>query len=127
MTLLPNTYYDFTCQDLPPALEDGHAEIIVTEQGWFVGLLNWDAIELAQKDEEGKAGVVSICKTRVLEIIEVCSRSSLFWLCSVLDPFYLSALFPRSLNPPHPDFDITSLVNFALHLPSIINQPEKRL
>ncbi|KZP12669.1 Cse1-domain-containing protein [Athelia psychrophila] len=49
MKLLLETYYEFTCQELPPAIEDAHEEF-------------W-------REREG--GVVSVCKTRVLEIVQL--------------------------------------------------------
>lgn len=39
MTLLLEIYFDYTCQDLPPTIEDGHTEFSRPEQGWFVRLL----------------------------------------------------------------------------------------
>ncbi|KAF7976444.1 hypothetical protein HWV62_6681 [Athelia sp. TMB] len=71
LTLLLEIYYDFTCQDLPPAIEDGHEEFFGPEQGWFVRILSWEAGALGQEDDEEKAGVVSLLKTRVLEIAEL--------------------------------------------------------
>lgn len=54
MTLLLEIYFGSTCQDLPPAIKDGHAKFFGQEQGWLVWLLNWDAGALGQdEDEEG--------------------------------------------------------------------------
>lgn len=41
MTLLPEIYYDFTCQDLTPKIEDAHGELWAPEQRWLVRVLNW--------------------------------------------------------------------------------------
>jgi len=39
MILLLDIYFDFTCQDLPPALEDSHEEFFTPETGWFLNFL----------------------------------------------------------------------------------------
>ncbi len=46
MVLLVDVYYDFSCQDLPPAIEDSHEEFFGPGTGWFQALLLWDPIEL---------------------------------------------------------------------------------
>ncbi|KZP21836.1 hypothetical protein FIBSPDRAFT_1043933 [Athelia psychrophila] len=50
VTLLLEIYYDFTCQDLPPTIEDAHKE-------------------LGEEEAEGR-GVMSVCKVRVSQIVE---------------------------------------------------------
>jgi len=40
--LLLNIYYDFSCQDLPPDLEDSTQEFFAPVQGWFQKFLAWD-------------------------------------------------------------------------------------
>ncbi len=42
MVILVEIYYDFTCQDLPPALEDTHLEFFGPE-GWFHNFLVWQS------------------------------------------------------------------------------------
>lgn len=42
MALLMEIFYDFTCQDLPPAIEDAHAEFFSPPEGWFQRLLGWN-------------------------------------------------------------------------------------
>ena len=42
MILLIDIYYDFTCQDLPPALEDSHEEFFHPQTGWFLRILGWE-------------------------------------------------------------------------------------
>ena len=102
LTLLLEIYYDFTCQDLPPAIEDGHEEFFGPEQGWFVRILSWEAGALGQEDDEEKAGVVSLLKTRVLEIAEVCSDLSYFSFPFTkssylpMDYFFNSSIIPTS-------------------------------
>jgi exportin-2 (importin alpha re-exporter) len=46
MVLLIDIFYDFTCQDLPPAIEDAHAEFFAPGMGWFHAFLAWDPAEL---------------------------------------------------------------------------------
>lgn len=46
MVLLVDIYYDFSCQDLPPAIEDSHEEFFGPGTGWFQGLLLWNPTEL---------------------------------------------------------------------------------
>jgi len=47
MVYLLDIFYDLTCQDLPPAIEDNYAEFF-GETGWFFGFLDWDPLELRQ-------------------------------------------------------------------------------
>ena len=46
MVLLVEIYYDLTCQDLPPAVEDSHEEFFGPGTGWFQAFLVWDPVEL---------------------------------------------------------------------------------
>ena len=46
MVLLLELYYDFTCQDLPPAIEDSQPEFFAPGNGWFHAFLAWDPEEL---------------------------------------------------------------------------------
>lgn len=46
MVQLVEIYYDFTCQDLPPALEDSHMEFF-GPGGWFHRFISWDSKALA--------------------------------------------------------------------------------
>jgi exportin-2 (importin alpha re-exporter) len=39
-------YYDLSCQDLPPALEDAHLEFWAADGGIFLQFLAWDPPEL---------------------------------------------------------------------------------
>jgi exportin-2 (importin alpha re-exporter) len=45
-TVLMSIYYDLTCQDLPPLLEDNHSEFFGASDGsapgWFLQYLAWD-------------------------------------------------------------------------------------
>jgi exportin-2 (importin alpha re-exporter) len=44
--LLQDIYYDFSCQDLPPGLEDSNEEFFSPVQGWFQRFLAWDPMIL---------------------------------------------------------------------------------
>ena len=46
MVLLVEIYYDLTCQDLPPAVEDSHEEFFGPGTGWFQAFLIWDPEDL---------------------------------------------------------------------------------
>ena len=46
MVLLVDIYYDLTCQDLPPAIEDSHEEFFAPGTGWFQAFLVWDPKDL---------------------------------------------------------------------------------
>ena len=46
MVLLLDIYYDFTCHDLPPAIEDSHMEFFGANGGWFPLLMSWDPVQL---------------------------------------------------------------------------------
>jgi exportin-2 (importin alpha re-exporter) len=47
MALLLDIFYDLTCQDLPPAIEDNYMEFF-GNNGWFFAFLDWDPAELRQ-------------------------------------------------------------------------------
>jgi exportin-2 (importin alpha re-exporter) len=46
MILLNDIYYDFTCHDLPPAIEDSHDQFFAPKTGWFQEFLLWDPVVL---------------------------------------------------------------------------------
>lgn len=46
MVLLVEIFYDFTCHDLPPAIEDTHDQFFSPGKGWFHVFLAWDPVEL---------------------------------------------------------------------------------
>ena len=46
MVLLTDLFYDLTCQDLPPAMEDNHARFFGADGGLFLKFLTWDPAEL---------------------------------------------------------------------------------
>ena len=48
MVLLIDIFYDFTCQDLPPAIEDSYEEFFGSSRGWFQAFLSWDPEQLRE-------------------------------------------------------------------------------
>jgi exportin-2 (importin alpha re-exporter) len=44
--LLVDLFYDLSCQDLPPQLEDAHEEFFSSTGGWFRRFLPWDPPQL---------------------------------------------------------------------------------
>ncbi|KAJ6518618.1 CAS/CSE protein [Mycena sanguinolenta] len=71
MVLLMEIFYDFTCQDLPPALEDAHAEFFSPPEGWFQKLLAWNAPGLSVDPDETTPSLPSQVKTGILQIAEL--------------------------------------------------------
>ncbi|KAJ6581319.1 CAS/CSE protein [Mycena capillaripes] len=71
MALLMEIFYDFTCQDLPPAIEDAHAEFFSPPEGWFQRLLGWNPPGLAVDPDETTPSLPSQVKTGVLQIAEL--------------------------------------------------------
>ena len=58
MCLLADVYFDFACQDLPPALEDTHEEFwgasvgdgAAGGDGWLLRLMKWDGGALGSSE-----------------------------------------------------------------------------
>ncbi|KAF8216328.1 importin alpha re-exporter [Mycena galopus ATCC 62051] len=71
MALLMEIFYDFTCQDLPPALEDAHAEFFSPPGGWFQKFLGWNAPGLNVDPDETTPSLPSQIKTGILQIAEL--------------------------------------------------------
>ncbi len=46
MVLLVEIFYDLTCQDLPPDIEDAHAQFFGPDSGLFLRFLTWDPPEM---------------------------------------------------------------------------------
>lgn len=61
MVLLVDIYYDFTCQDLPPAIEDSHEEFFGPGSGWFQAFLLWDPVELKGDVRDMFTPFLSLC------------------------------------------------------------------
>ncbi|KAF8148458.1 importin alpha re-exporter [Crassisporium funariophilum] len=71
MVLLVDIYYDFTCQDLPPAIEDSHEEFFGPGIGWFQTFLAWDPVDLKGDPDDTTPSLTSQIKTGILEISEL--------------------------------------------------------
>ncbi|KAF9463182.1 CAS/CSE protein [Collybia nuda] len=71
MVLLIDIFYDLTCQDLPPAIEDNYAEFFGPQTGWFHAFLGWDPAELRGDVDETSPSLTSQIKTGILEIGEL--------------------------------------------------------
>ncbi|KZV93299.1 importin alpha re-exporter [Exidia glandulosa HHB12029] len=69
--VLVTLFYDLTCQDLPPALEDAHLEFFGPGTGWFVRFLAFDPPELAGDPDDATPSLPSQLKTNVLEVAEL--------------------------------------------------------
>ena len=46
MVILVELFYDLTCQDLPPAMEDNHNQFFGPREGLFLKFMTWDPVEL---------------------------------------------------------------------------------
>lgn len=44
--ILVDIFYDFTCQDLPPGIEDAHDSFFAPQTGLFQRFMSWDPAEL---------------------------------------------------------------------------------
>ncbi|KAJ7281661.1 CAS/CSE protein [Mycena rebaudengoi] len=71
MVLLMEIFYDFTCQDLPPAIEDAHGEFFTAPDGWFHKFLAWNPPGLSVDPEETIPSLPSQVKTGILQIAEL--------------------------------------------------------
>ncbi|KAK7436636.1 importin-alpha export receptor [Stygiomarasmius scandens] len=71
MALLIEIYHDFTCQDIPPAIEDSHMEFFASPNGWFPLLMSWNPPELKTDPDEPTPSLPSAIKTAILEIVEL--------------------------------------------------------
>ncbi|KAF8871694.1 CAS/CSE protein, partial [Infundibulicybe gibba] len=71
MFLLVEIFHDFTCQDLPPAIEDAHDEFFAPGRGWFQAFLAWDPESLRVDSDETTPSLTSQVKTAILEIAEL--------------------------------------------------------
>ncbi|KAG6872821.1 hypothetical protein C0995_006303 [Termitomyces sp. Mi166 len=71
MVLLNDIFYDFTCHDLPPDIEDAHAEFFAPGPGWFQLFLTWDSAELKGDPDDTTPSLPSQIKTGILEIAEL--------------------------------------------------------
>lgn len=71
MVLLIDIFYDFTCQDLPPAIEDSYDEFFASNTGWFPAFLSWDPEQLREDTDGVTPTPPAQVKTGILEIAEL--------------------------------------------------------
>ncbi|KAG2007419.1 importin alpha re-exporter [Coprinopsis cinerea AmutBmut pab1-1] len=71
MVLLIDIFFDFTCQDLPPAIEDSYDDFFDPNRGWFQVLLTWDPAELKGDPDDSTPSLPSQIKAGILEIAEL--------------------------------------------------------
>ncbi|KAF8635563.1 hypothetical protein AX15_000213 [Amanita polypyramis BW_CC] len=71
MVLLVDIFYDFTCQDLPPAIEDSYDEFFGENNGWFQAFLRWDPEQLRDDTDGITPTVAAQIKTGILEVAEL--------------------------------------------------------
>ncbi|KAF4612796.1 hypothetical protein D9613_011749 [Agrocybe pediades] len=71
MVLLTDIYYDFSCQDLPPAIEDSHEAFFAPGTGFFQAFLLWDPPQLRGDPDDSTPSLTSQIKTRIFEIAEL--------------------------------------------------------
>ncbi|KIK96918.1 hypothetical protein PAXRUDRAFT_825478 [Paxillus rubicundulus Ve08.2h10] len=69
--LLTEIFYDFTCQDLPPAIEDSHNEFFAPSTGWFQRFMTWDPSELRKDPDDPTPSLPARLKTVIFEITEL--------------------------------------------------------
>ncbi|KAF8839712.1 Cse1-domain-containing protein [Paxillus ammoniavirescens] len=69
--LLAEIFYDFTCQDLPPAIEDSHDEFFAPSTGWLQRFLTWDPSELRKDPDDLSPSLPARLKTVIFEITEL--------------------------------------------------------
>ncbi|KAF5323094.1 hypothetical protein D9611_009310 [Ephemerocybe angulata] len=70
MVLLTAIFYDLTCHDLPPAIEDNYEEFFGSN-GWFHRFITWDPAELRGDPDDETPSFPSKIKTSILEIAEL--------------------------------------------------------
>ncbi|OCH89837.1 Cse1-domain-containing protein [Obba rivulosa] len=68
---LVDIFYDLTCQDLPPDIEDAHAQFFGPENGLFLQLLAWNPPQLESDPDDTTPSLPSKIKTGILEIAEL--------------------------------------------------------
>ncbi|KAJ8473968.1 hypothetical protein ONZ45_g16104 [Pleurotus djamor] len=71
MVLLVEIFHDFTCQDLPPAIEDAHEQFFGPGKGLFHVFLGWEPVELKGDPDDTTPSIPSQVKTAILETAEM--------------------------------------------------------
>lgn len=68
---LNNLFYDLTCQDLPPGIEDSHEDFFRPGTGLFHLYMQWDPALLRGDPDDAAASLPSQVKSSILEVVEV--------------------------------------------------------
>ncbi|KAF9816482.1 hypothetical protein IEO21_04087 [Rhodonia placenta] len=71
VVLLVDIYYDLTCQDLPPAMEDNHLHFFGPPDGLFIKTLTLERRELQGDLDDTTPSLSAQIKTGILEICEL--------------------------------------------------------
>ncbi|EPQ50330.1 Cse1-domain-containing protein [Gloeophyllum trabeum ATCC 11539] len=71
MVVSTNIFYDLTSQDLPPAMEDAHAEFFQPGEGWFSKFMVWDPAELRGDPDDTTPSLPAQLKTTTVELVEL--------------------------------------------------------
>ncbi|KAG2034488.1 CAS/CSE protein [Suillus americanus] len=69
--ILVDIFYDFTCQDLPPGIEDAHDSFFAPQTGLFQRFMSWDPAELRSDPDETQPSLPAQLKTKIFEIGEL--------------------------------------------------------
>ncbi|KAG2159252.1 CAS/CSE protein [Suillus bovinus] len=69
--ILVDIFYDFTCQDLPPGIEDAHDSFFAPQTGLFQRFMSWDPPELRSDPDETQPSLPAQLKTKIFEIGEL--------------------------------------------------------
>ncbi|OAX36460.1 Cse1-domain-containing protein [Rhizopogon vinicolor AM-OR11-026] len=69
--ILVDIFYDFTCQDLPPGIEDAHDAFFAPQTGLFQRFMSWHPAELQVDPDETHPSLPAQLKTRIFEIGEL--------------------------------------------------------
>ncbi|OJA14948.1 hypothetical protein AZE42_03705 [Rhizopogon vesiculosus] len=69
--ILVDIFYDFTCQDLPPGIEDAHDAFFAPQTGLFQRFMSWHPAELQVDPDETQPSLPAQLKTKIFEIGEL--------------------------------------------------------
>ncbi|KAL4072157.1 CAS/CSE protein [Scleroderma yunnanense] len=69
--LLAEIFYDFTCHDLPPGIEDAHNDFFAPDVGLFQRFLSWDPPGLRGQFDDVSPSLPARLKTVIFEIAEL--------------------------------------------------------
>jgi exportin-2 (importin alpha re-exporter) len=73
LQLLIQIFYDLTCQDLPPFIEDNMAQFMGEgdQPGWLLKYLSWERPELKGDDDDEAPGPLQKIRASICEIAEL--------------------------------------------------------